>query len=300
MVAGHSGAGKSDFLATLVESLDIINFHPVENSSDIVNPLPVALSAPTAATARMECKDVFGARVLIHLTDTPGFIATANLNPVPAKTYSDMILQYIEKQFAATLANEIKVDRDPRTIDVNVHACLYFIHPDTALRESGLTEMDMHVLKALCKRVNVIPVIAHADSLTVTQHRSILQKLQDQLANSKLGLYDLNDDEQDLNAQLPLFLVNSEHSPPGLSTRMGIERCGNIILGRHYSFGFVETLNPKHSQFALLKECLLSSHLEDLKDATKDVMYENWRAENLSAKLDNISGDSAQDMRSML
>jgi septin family protein len=47
-------------------------------------------------------------------------------------------------------------------IDLRVHACLYFIRPTG----HGLKPLDIEVMKRLSSRVNLIPVIAKADTLS--------------------------------------------------------------------------------------------------------------------------------------
>lgn len=47
-------------------------------------------------------------------------------------------------------------------IDLRVHACLYFIRPTG----HGLKPLDIEVMKRLGTRVNLIPVIAKADTLS--------------------------------------------------------------------------------------------------------------------------------------
>lgn len=40
--------------------------------------------------------------------------------------------------------------------------------------------------------------------------------------------------------------------------------------------------NPKHSDFVKLRTMLISTHMQDLKDVTQDVHYENFRAQCIS------------------
>lgn len=40
--------------------------------------------------------------------------------------------------------------------------------------------------------------------------------------------------------------------------------------------------NPKHSDFIKLRTMLISTHMQDLKDVTEDVHYENYRAQCIS------------------
>ena len=47
-------------------------------------------------------------------------------------------------------------------IDLRVHVCLYFIRPTG----HALKPLDIEVMKRLSSRVNLIPVIAKADTLS--------------------------------------------------------------------------------------------------------------------------------------
>lgn len=40
--------------------------------------------------------------------------------------------------------------------------------------------------------------------------------------------------------------------------------------------------NPKHSDFSKLRNMLITTHMQDLKDITEDVHYENFRAQCIS------------------
>lgn len=40
--------------------------------------------------------------------------------------------------------------------------------------------------------------------------------------------------------------------------------------------------NPQHSDFIKLRRMLISTHMQDLKDTTQDVHYENFRAQCIS------------------
>ena len=57
---------------------------------------------------------------------------------------------------------------------------------------------------------------------------------------------------------------------------------GKKVRGRQYPWGFVEVDNPKHSDFALLRRFLIQTHMQDLKDVTHDVHYENYRFVNFA------------------
>jgi len=83
-----------------------------------------------------------------------------------------------------------------------------------------------------------------------------------------------------LKKSMPFAIVGGTHA---------LEVNGKRVRGRQYPWGFVEVDNPAHSDFALLRRFLIQTHMQDLKDVTHDVHYENYRVQCLSdlARLEN-------------
>ncbi|KAI0223131.1 Septin-4 [Lamellibrachia satsuma] len=67
-----------------------------------------------------------------------------------------------------------------------------------------------------------------------------------------------------------------------------VEVNGKKVRGRLYPWGIVEVDNPDHCDFTKLRQMLISTHMQDLKDMTRDVHYENYRAQYIKEHL--ISG----------
>jgi septin family protein len=181
-----------------------------------------------------------------------------------AKAYAESIISYIEAQFQSSLEQESKVRRDRTTmVDTRVHACLYLINPDIVLASRGLTEMDRIVLGMISTRVNVIPCLAKSDLVTVRDLRTIREYLKSDLHVNNIRLYRFEvdeDDEVDMNQVAPFCLVNSEQLDEGSEGSlplMGVQQNGEVILGREYIWGVVETQNPAHCDFLALKNALL-------------------------------------------
>lgn len=63
--------------------------------------------------------------------------------------------------------------RDRYIQDTRIHCCLYFINPTG----HSLRPIDVIVMKKLSEVVNVVPVIAKADSLTLEERESFKQKV---------------------------------------------------------------------------------------------------------------------------
>lgn len=143
---------------------------------------------------------------------------------------------------------------------------------------------DIELMRRLSPRVNVIPVIGKADSLTPSELRGFKKRVMEDIEQYSIPVYnfpyDVEEDDEDtisenseLRALLPFAIVGSEDE---------IEIEGQLVRARMYPWGIVEVDNPKHSDFSRLRSALLNSHLADLKSLTDDVLYETYRTEKLS------------------
>jgi septin 3/9/12 len=63
--------------------------------------------------------------------------------------------------------------RDRYIQDTRVHCCLFFISPTG----HALKPIDIVVLKKLSEVVNVVPVIAKSDSLTIEERQTFKQRV---------------------------------------------------------------------------------------------------------------------------
>lgn len=71
------------------------------------------------------------------------------------------IIEFLDDQHESYMLQEQQPRRIDK-IDLRVHACLYFIRPTG----HTLKPLDIEVMKRLSSRVNLIPVIAKADTLS--------------------------------------------------------------------------------------------------------------------------------------
>jgi len=181
--------------------------------------------------------------------------------------------------------NVTRVFRDNR-----VHALLYFIPPTG----HALREMDIELMRRLSPRVNVIPVIGKADTLTPSELKSFRKRIMEDIENYDIPVYNFpydveEDDEEtiqdnsELRAMMPFAIIGSEDE---------VEVNGQLVRGRQYAWGVAEVDNPKHSDFSRLRSALLNSHLADLKSLTHDVLYETYRTEKLSK---TVHADNTND-----
>jgi len=155
--------------------------------------------------------------------------------------------------------------------------------------------MDIELMRRLSPRVNVIPVIGKADSLTPSELKGFKKRIMEDIENYDIPVYNFpydveEDDEEtiqdnsELRALLPFAIIGSEEE---------IEIDGQAVRARIYPWGIAEVDNPKHSDFSRLRSALLNSHLADLKSLTHDVLYETYRTEKLSRTVHADTHDSS-------
>ena len=234
--------------------------------------------------------------------DTPGFGDQIDNDASFAE-----IVGHLERQYDDILAEESRIKRNPRFRDNRVHALLYFITPtghgyETIMppeiysllitdRWCSLRELDIELMKRLSPRVNVIPVIGKADSLTPAELAESKKLVMEDIEHYRIPVYnfpyDIEEDDEDTveeNAELrglmPFAIVGSEEV---------VEIGGRRVRARQYPWGVVEIDNPRHSDFLAIRSALLHSHLADLKEITHDFLYENYRTEKLSKSVDGGS-----------
>ncbi|KAJ8930469.1 hypothetical protein NQ314_016728 [Rhamnusium bicolor] len=213
-----------------------------------------------------------GVNLALTVIDTPGFgDAVNNTNCWLA------IREFIESKYEAYLNSETKVNRNI-TSDERVHCCLYFIQASG----HGLKPLDVEFMKQLCDKVNIIPIIAKADTLTEEECVLFKEKVMQEIAEHMIKIYEFpdiseEDDEFQLNKSLkervPFAVVGSNAV---------IEVNGKQVRGRRYPWGVVDIEDLTQNDFTALRKMVICTHLQDLKDVTHFVHYENYRFRKLS------------------
>jgi len=268
MVIGESGLGKS----TLVDSLFLTSLYSdrqVPNATDRIK-RTVSL---TTSTVEIEEK---GVKLKLTVVDTPG-IGDA----VDTSRSWDPIVNYINEQYEAYLKDESGLNR--RNIcDNRVHCCLYFVNA----AGHGLKPLDIAIMKDLHDKVNIVPVIAKADTLTKKEVKELKERILREIQSNEIQIYQFpeadeeEDDEEfirvnkELKASVPFAVVGS-------NTVYDIS--GKKVRGRIYPWGVVDIENPVHCDFTMLRNMLIRTHMQDLKDVTQDIHYENFRAKKLQS-----------------
>jgi septin 7 len=92
--------------------------------------------------------------------------------------------------------------------------------------------------------------------------------------------YELDDEEtiaenNEIMSKVPFAVVgaNTEISTPD----------GRKVRGRRYPWGVIEVDNEEHCDFVKLRQMLIRTHMEELKENTNNALYENYRSDKLIA-----------------
>ena len=122
-----------------------------------------------------------GYKIKLTIVDTPGFGDFINNS-----SCWEHVSNFIDEQYNLYLEHELETDRNVLQYDdTRIHACLYFI-PPTGHSLSGL---DVQAMKSLGSRVNLIPVIAKADTMTLAEIQSFKTKVRFSLFCTNSCLY---------------------------------------------------------------------------------------------------------------
>ncbi|WWD21388.1 hypothetical protein CI109_105873 [Kwoniella shandongensis] len=267
MVVGESGLGKSTLINTLFET-------KLYQPKSI--PSPGADRGKTVQIESISAEiEENGVRLKLTVVDTPGFGDFVN-NDESWKP----IVDNIEARFDAYLEQENRVNR-LKLVDNRVHACIYFIQPTG----HSLKPIDIEFMKRLHTKVNLIPVIAKSDTMTDDEIKLFKQRILGDIAHHGIQIfvppqYENEDEEtiqenEEILSKVPFAVVGSDHivqAPDGRQVR-----------GRSYPWGVIEVDNEEHCDFVKLRQMLVRTHMEELREHTNDVLYENYRTDKLKA-----------------
>ena len=169
-------------------------------------------------------------------------------------------------------------------IDLRVHACLYFIRPTG----HTLKPLDIEVMKRLSSRVNLIPVVAKADTLSPGDLARFKARVRSVIEAQGIKIYQPPGEEDDeqaahhartLMAAMPFSVIGSEKD---VKVQNGSET--KIVKGRQYELGVAEVENEDHCDFKKLRSILIRTHMLDLIHTTEEAHYEAYRAQQMETR----------------
>ncbi|KAI3385059.1 hypothetical protein SNEBB_005707 [Seison nebaliae] len=248
MLIGETGIGKS----TLVDTLFNTNFDWIPSSHE----------EGKVSLHSYEYDLIEGdVRLKMRIDESVGFG-----DQIDKSNDIRLIEEYIENQYRSYLKEELKICRSLLTMkDKRIHCCLYFIPPTG----HSLKQMDILTLKSLSNKVNVIPIIAKADTVTKSELNRFKSKVLDDIQKNQIDIYGLSmEKENHLNDILPFAVIASNER---------VQLNGKLVRARHYPWGIVQIDNEGHSDFIKLRELLLKENMSDLICSTHLKHYRKYR-----------------------
>lgn len=276
LVVGQSGLGKTTFINTLFGHPTLTNvWHGVEHSNAITD-----FKKDTNVTTHKAYLREDNFNLDFTVIDTPGFgdFVDNQFTYLP-------ITEYIDEQLRLYMFQEEQPDRTQK-VDNRVHACLYFINTSSR----GLCPVDIEAMKHISSRVNLIPIIPKADTLTLSETLEIKSLIKQIINAQNIKICDFIEDEelkQSIVMQVPFSVISSESNvcPPGKDTP---------VLGRNYKWGIAEVENPNHCDFVKLREVLMVNNMIDLISTTESY-YENCRSKLIKTRIKQAKEAFAND-----
>ncbi|CAM5084174.1 unnamed protein product [Eretmochelys imbricata] len=266
MVVGQSGLGKSTLVNTLFKS-------QVSRKSSGWNreeKIPKTVEIKAIGHVIEEG----GVKMKLTVIDTPGFGDQIN-----NENCWEPIEKYISEQYEKFLKEEVNIARKKRIPDTRVHCCLYFISPTG----HSLRPLDLEFMKHLSKVVNIIPVIAKADTMTLEEKTEFKQRVRKELEVNGIEFYPQKEFDEDLEDKTENDKIRQESMPFAVvGSDKEYQVNGKRILGRKTPWGVIEVENLNHCEFALLRDFVIRTHLQDLKEVTHNIHYETYRAKRLN------------------
>ncbi|XP_062982260.1 septin-10 isoform X3 [Elgaria multicarinata webbii] len=251
---GETGIGKS----TLIDSLFNTSFDDRMSTHFQPN---VRLKADTYELQESNVQ------LKLTIVNTVGFGDQINKDD----SYQPVV-DYIDAQFEAYLQEELKIKRSLYNYhDTRIHVCLYFISPTG----HSLKTLDLLTMKNLDSKVNIIPVIAKADTISKSELQKFKIKIMSELVSNGVQIYQFPTDDESIakinatmNGHLPFAVVGS----------MEEVKIGNkAVKARQYPWGIVQVENENHCDFVKLREMLICTNMEDLREQTHMRHYELYR-----------------------
>uniref|UniRef100_A0A671P0Q0 Neuronal-specific septin-3-like n=1 Tax=Sinocyclocheilus anshuiensis TaxID=1608454 RepID=A0A671P0Q0_9TELE len=276
MVVGQSGLGKSTLTNTLFKSK--VSRRSVMTTEEERIPKTIEIKSISHVIEEK------GVRMKLTVIDTPGFGDQIN-----NENCWQPIMKFINAQYEQYLQEEINIDRKKRISDSRVHCCIYFIPPTGHC----LRPIDIEFMRHLSKVVNIVPVISKADTLTLEERDFFKQKIREDLRANEIDIYpqkEFDEDAEDrminekIRAMIPFAVVGSDQE---------YQVNGKRLLGRKTRWGTVEVENTTHCEFAYLRDLLIRTHMQNIKDITSSIYYEMYRVRRLNENNTKPNGQPA-------
>ena len=281
LLLGPRGIGKSTFVRNLVGNIADPQTATTEVDTTSTKDICLTrahLEPPLEFRNRQfRIKKADESSVVLHITTCDVMEQIDNSNT------AKKIGTHIETQFDGFLADEVKVKRAKEfsrgATDKRLHVCLYFLDGNT----NGLRRFEIELFREIHQLINIILVIGKADRFTSKQIEELKKNINNDVHVNEIELFSFGDDYMDdifisyghsyIRDSVPFALICGDETE--------VQANGSVSTIRKYPWGKINICDPRNSHFIILKGILLESHLQELRDITYDVLYENFRTKRL-------------------
>ena len=169
-VAGQRNLGKTTFICSLLDNVHSLSYKRGD--------LPVERTTEIQCVDRFTFVDAeFSTSLIVEAHDCPGY------GGGDSEQYHERVMRFLsgrlEDYAHVALSNDPKVQiQDPR-----MHLCLYFIP------SHRVSDVDESLIASIARLVNVVPVIAKADTMNSLERKVVFKEVEFLLQRCSCGLY---------------------------------------------------------------------------------------------------------------
>ncbi len=180
MCIGETGIGKSTLMDTLFNTK--FDWSPSSHFEPLVR-----LKKNSYELKENDCK------LKLSIIETAGFG-----DQIDKDDTHQILANYIDQQFETYLQEELKSKRNFANLDDNrIHVCLYFLCPTG----NSIKSIDLAIMSKLSQKVNIIPIIAKADTIAKSELHVFKNRIIRDLIDNNVNLYQFPIDDE-LNGEV--------------------------------------------------------------------------------------------------
>lgn len=264
MTVGPPGTGKSTLLSALFgRNLDIPKSRI--KITDPLNP-PVALDSKTFDIVDGNVK----VKLTIHESRNYGEAICFDQTHKP-------LVHFIDTRFVDYYKQESGVDR--RNIQDNMVHCLFFF---ISAFEHGLSKLDIDFLKAVHRKVNIIPIISWAEALNASERALLKRRIRDEFEKNDIHVYQMDDPDIEDPDDVKQAIKEIQNTYPFAVASIDLNS-DYSLADRGLDWGQIDSSDKDHSDYLHLKN-MFDLRMASLGDSTRELFYEEYRSKMLQSE----------------
>nr|DBA19220.1 TPA: hypothetical protein GDO54_015086 [Pyxicephalus adspersus] len=173
--------------------------------------------------------------------------------------------------------------------EFNIMVVVSGVLPFNCSQTRRLRPLDLEFMKRLGRIVNVVPVIAKADTLTLEEREEFKHRIRKDLQAHGISVYPQPELDEETTETLLNNKIREKIPFAVVGTDEEHQVNGKRVLGRKTKWGIIEVENTLHCEFSDLRDLLIRSNLQDLKDITHNIHYESYRVSRLNEKMNGVT-----------